>query len=745
MPESNISDYYFWTSGTGDDFFKVMRFSGIEEMNRPYTFSIQVECTDPQLDYEKLLDQPARLTIHAPGGTGRSKRVYHGIVSSVTLTGKEIDRVTYMIEMVPRLWRMGLKRNHRIFQDLSIPDVIREVLKLNDLKDGSDFEFKPLTEGNYHVRAYICQYNETDLDFVQRLLESQGIAYCFEQKDEQEFIIFSDNGQGANKSTQPISTLRFRDPSAMVPQSEETIFQLEFQKQAVTSKVSLRDHNFKIPGTLDATKTGNGPDKYEDYLFPGGFFVPDHGDRLAERRVEQYEVTRQTVFGASDCRSLSAGFQVEVTEHYRGELNRKYLLTQVSHSGVDASIVNAPGQSNYGNSFKCIPADLVFRPAMITPKAMVHGIQTATVTGPAGEKLYMDDLGRAKVKFHWDRSDTKDEFTSAYLRVATLYAGKQHGIQFHPLIGDEVIVEFQEGDPDRPMVTGRVYNLENLPPLKPANRIQNVIYTPYQHRLMFDDKGAHITMNTGGGEVLNMADGDSSFGNNIKMNTADNHSIQLAKGGSLNGIEAKTEGGHRAIMDDENKWIQITTTGKHDILMSDESEPGIYMGTTAKNLLYLSDASKICYMASTNEHQMSIDDNSNSINLALKGGHIVQLAGDGKTITIQSKNKNIISIDDNANNLTIQDKSGNHTIQIQDDGAKIMVHAKTGDILVNAASGKLDLHGKEVSISADTKVTIKGMDVESAADMTHTTKGNAVMSTGTATNTIKGGMVHLNP
>ena len=212
-------------------------------------------------------------------------------------------------------------------------------------------------------------------------------------------------------------------------------------------------------------------------------------------------------------------------------------------------------QMIYSNDFMCLPSQKAFRPPRITYKPAILGPQTAVVVGPPGEKCYMDDKGRAKVKFHWDRAKVDNDKRTCWLRVAYPYAGSDHGFQFHPLVDDEVVVTFLEGDPDKPLITGVVYNGKNPPPLKPEDRIENVILTPYQHRLMFSDREAAITLNTGGGkdvgpESLTMYDGDSKYGNAIYLRQANGHHIYLAKNSGQSAIFLATEEEHNIVLQD---------------------------------------------------------------------------------------------------------------------------------------------------------------------------------------------------
>ncbi len=237
-------------------------------------------------------------------------------------------------------------------------------------------------------------------------------------------------------------------------------------------------------------------------------------------------------------------------------------------------------QMVYSNEFLCLPARTSFRPARTTFKPAVLGPHTAVVVGPPGETCYMDELGRAKVKFHWDRAEIDDEKRTCFLRVAYPYAGPDHGFQFHPIAGDEVVVTFLEGDPDKPLITGVVYNALNRPPLQPENRIENIILTPYQHRLLFDDRETSLTVNTGGNQTVKMTDNSRStpFGNEIRISTADDHEIHMCKGNRVSGIKMETEMGQKAAL-----WDDPFPAG---ILLADANEDvKVYLNCGEKRIL----------------------------------------------------------------------------------------------------------------------------------------------------------------
>jgi type VI secretion system VgrG family protein len=563
---SHIIHYLFKPSDSSIPDLTVVNFSGYEAISQLTHFEINLLGPTQSIDFEKLLNKPASLVIRCwPDFT--FQRMYHGIICSFEQTGQTREVVSYRAELVPRLWRLTLNHQSRIFQDKSVPDIIREVLTdggLTDFRFSLQGAYEPL---NKPPREFCVQYRESDFNFISRLMEEEGIFYFFEYNNEKEIMVIADS-PSVHKEAIPRSDALYEEPTGLPPLEEEIVFPLQYKESVLPSKVTLKDFNYDTPQmNLLASSQINPitPMEFSDY--PGRFGFMARGSHLARVRNEEIIASKKIISGKSSCRSFCTGYRFTLKGHPRGDFNRQYLLTKISHYGVQGGPLAQDIPTRYENQFECIPSDVTYRPPRVTLKPKVQGTQTAIVVGPSGEKLYMDEKGRAKVQFHWDLEGKKNEKSSCWVRVSHGYAGQKHGIQFHPLVGDEVIVDFLEGDPDKPIIVGRVYNGDNRPPLKPENRIQNIILTPYQHRLLFDDRGAYIILNTGGGEVLFMADGkeSSDYGNNIKITTADKHYIHLAKGEKLKGVELKTEAGH---------WA----------LFKDEPEPCIYMEDKDKNL-----------------------------------------------------------------------------------------------------------------------------------------------------------------
>lgn len=339
----------------------------------------------------------------------------------------------------------------------------------------------------------------------------------------------------------------------------------------------------------------------------------------------------------------------------------------------------------YSNEFICTPAETTYRAPRVTRKPAVPGPQTAVVVGPEGETLYMDELGRAKVKFHWDRADKEDEKRTCFIRVAYPYAGADHGIQFHPLVGDEVVVTFLEGDPDRPLITGVVYNGLNRPPLAPENRIENIVLTPYQHRLLLSDREAAVTLNTGGGEKVFLHDGgeETDFGKQIRISTADDHSLHLCKGKKVSGIKAETQGGKKLAMWDEPFPGSILLADKREDLK-------IWLNCDEEKILILNQKGP----------EIKIDCRSGNI----------QVLGGGVTV-----NGGQVSVD------------GSSEVSIKS-GGQVVVEAPT---IEASAAGSIKLAAPSISLEG-AKIELKGGTISLDAPMV-TATGVVSASTFTAT------------
>ena len=468
------ADYTFKVGSYSGNKLRVVSFFGSEGISEMFRYNIDLASLDGEVDFDAVIGQPALLTIHGLKG----KRYVHGIVSLFEQTGKEGKWTRYRAEVVPAIWILSRHYTCRIFQNQTILDIIKKVL--TDAGISSD-QFRFSMKKTYKPRDYCVQYRESDLSFISRLMEQYGIFYLFEHTEDKDIMVIG-NDPVVHVPIQDPATVIYHAPGTTGVSDQEHIFEYRFNREIRSGAVMLKDFDFKKPRlNLGAEQKVDGDGKLEVYDYPGEYEAPDLGKDLAKVRLEEIQSTQKVGSGQSDCRRFIPGYRFTLDKFSRTELNREYLLIQLTHSGNQPQSLGAEGGGSssdvmYENRFTCIPSDVSFRPLRLTPRPMIAGPQTAVVVGPKGEEIYTDEYGRVKVQFHWDRDGKQDEKSSCWIRAAQIWAGTGWGAMFIPRIGQEVIVEFLEGDPDQPIITGRVYNGDNMPPYTlPAEKTKSTM------------------------------------------------------------------------------------------------------------------------------------------------------------------------------------------------------------------------------------------------------------------------------
>ena len=456
--------------------FKVLEFQGREAISQPYRFDLELVSERPDLDLESLLHRPAFLAF-APDGSG-----IHGLVHQAAQgeSGKRLTR--YRLMLVPQLAYLAHRTNQRIFQHLSVPQIVAQVLEEHGIQaDAYRFQLGPVI---YPPREYCVQYDETDLRFVQRLCEEEGIHYHFQHSTAGHVLVFGDDQTVFPRLT---ATAYQQDSGLVADQPVIKRFGLRLETR--TSRVTRRDYDFEKPRlSMEAAFHSDFQPDLEDYDYPGRFTERARGKHLSQRALERHRHDYELAEGDSDQPQLASGHFLPLTEHPRSDWNQLWLLTEVLHEGKQPQVLEESVTSHvdsgdgfvqgYRNHFTATPWDIPFRPALRHPKPKVLGSQTAVVTGPAGEEIHCDEYGRVKIQFHWDREAQADDKTSCWLRVSSSWAGDRYGGIAIPRVGMEVLVTFLEGDPDQPLVTGCLYHKEHQVPYDlPANKTRTVFKT----------------------------------------------------------------------------------------------------------------------------------------------------------------------------------------------------------------------------------------------------------------------------
>jgi type VI secretion system secreted protein VgrG len=448
----------------GADVMLVDGFSGEEGISVPFQYTVRMLSENDSVAASSLLRKPVYLSIQLSDG---SEKCVHGLVSRFLSAGRRQTYAAYEATLAPWFWFLSLSTDCRIFQKKTVPEIVEQVFKDSGY---SDYQFKLYK--SYPQREYCVQYRETCFDFVSRLLEEEGIFYFFEHSASKHTLVLADSPPAIQPCPGPSAFRVLPEPNVTL--EEDVIIELTGEQRVSTGKITLRDYNFETPAS-DLTATSSGEEPNEIYDYPGNYADRGGGDRYARLRLEEREAPVLTISGMSNCRSMVSGFKFDVKEHYRRDVNQTYVLTSLKQM-MDTSSYDAGAQDrvDYSNQFEAIPFSVPYRPPLKTQKPRIYGVQTAVVVGPSGEEIYVDKYGRVKVQFFWDRIGQKNENSSCWIRVSQNWAGKAWGAIQIPRIGQEVIVEFLEGDPDRPIITGRVYNADQTVPYTlPDNMTQS--------------------------------------------------------------------------------------------------------------------------------------------------------------------------------------------------------------------------------------------------------------------------------
>jgi type VI secretion system secreted protein VgrG len=460
----------------GADKLLLRAFTGQEGISRLFHFHLRLLSEDASVNFDDIVGRNVTFSVklYEMG----EERYFNGYVSRFVQCPSEERLAQYEADVVPWLWFLTRTADCHIFQNMTVPDIITKVFGEAGF---TDFE-KHLQE-TYEPWEYCVQYRETAFDFVSRLMEEEGIFYFFRHEDGGHVMVIADAPSAFKPCPGQSRIMYERHTGAGVKRHEDTISLWRTRQELRTGKYALTDYNFETPSTsLLATTTSavdqGGNQRFEVFDYPGEYEKRDQGDSLAKVRIEEQEAAHTLATGESNCRAFAVGHKFDLKGFERKDQNATYALTGLVHSAEEGGFYSGQGsgEARYVNTFEAIPFAVKFRPPRVTRKPLVHGAQTAVVVGPGGEEIFTDKYGRVKVQFHWDRRGQKNENSSCWIRVAQIWAGKNWGAIAIPRIGQEVVVDFLEGDPDRPLITGSVYNAQQMPPYElPANQTQTGI------------------------------------------------------------------------------------------------------------------------------------------------------------------------------------------------------------------------------------------------------------------------------
>ena len=457
-------------SPLGPDTLILGEMGGGEELGRLFDYELQLTSSDTAIDLNQLLGKPMSLSLQLDG---QGQRHFHGIVARCS---QNIDRgqyASYQVTLRPWLWLLTRTSDCRIFQNLSIPQIIKQVFRDLGFSDFEDRLSRPYREWEYCV-----QYRETSFDFVSRLMEQEGIYYYFRHEKDRHVLVLAD-AYGAHQACPGYESVPYFPPDGQ-HRERDHLNDWHLAQEVQPGSLELNDYDFQRPSArIDVRSAMPRPHAAGDYPlydYPGTYVQSQDGEHYARTRIEALQSLHERVQLKGNARGLAAGHLFSMTGFSRQDQNREYLIvhtrTFVSQERLETGA--GSGAAQFESSLGCIDAQQSFRPLANTPRPVVKGPQTAIVVGPAGEEIWTDQFGRVKVHFYWDRHDQSNENSSCWIRVSQAWAGKNWGSMQIPRIGQEVIVSFLEGDPDRPIITGRVYNAEQTVPYDlPANATQS--------------------------------------------------------------------------------------------------------------------------------------------------------------------------------------------------------------------------------------------------------------------------------
>jgi type VI secretion system secreted protein VgrG len=433
-----------------------------EQLGRPFQIDLTLLSPDESIDFDALLGTQVTLTLLMRDNV---QRYFHAYIAGFAQIGRFGGFETYRARAVPWLWFLSRTSDCCIFQQKHAPDIIKAIFTKHGFTDVKD----SLGKKNYRVRDYCVQYRETDLNFVQRLMEEEGIYYYFEHTNTSHTLVLAD-GYSGHKPYPGYGSIEYLPPSEHAERYEDRIHDWHLSRNIQPGKFVVTDYDFTKP--RDSLQTHfveprNVPKSdYEMFDYPGKYAALPEGDHYARVRLEALQAEYETIRASGNARGLAVGSLFKLQGYPRKDQNREYLITSATHY-LDAGVYETGSEENtpgYNCTFEALDSQRPFRAAQSAVATRVRGPQTAVVVGPDNEEIWTDQYARVKVKFHWDRDPKRDESSSCWVRVAQTWAGRGWGSVSIPRIGQEVVVDFLEGDPDQPLITGSVYNQVNMPP-----------------------------------------------------------------------------------------------------------------------------------------------------------------------------------------------------------------------------------------------------------------------------------------
>jgi type VI secretion system secreted protein VgrG len=672
--------------------------NGHEELGRPFRYDLDLVAADPDLDFGAVLGQTMTVQLELPD---ESTREFSGHITEFSLIGGSGQSVMYRAVLSPWLQLLAYRSNCRIFQRQSVPDVVKQVFRDHGF---SDFEER-LTD-TYRTWEYLVQYRESDFAFVSRILEQEGIYYYVKHSGGVHVVVLCDS-HSAHEPLPGYEKIPFFPPGER-QRERDHIDAWRLTQRIKPGSVAGTDFDFTRPrSSLLAQRTEPAEvagASYEDFDYPGEYLKSDEGEKEVRVRLEAHHAEREVVQAGGNAAGISVGASFTLADFPRADQNKEYLVVSASYQievNADESGI-AAGGAVFRCEFTAIDAARAYRPARSTPKPLVEGPQTAIVVGPSGEEIFTDEYGRVKVKFHWDRLSTGDENSSCWVRVAQLWAGTNFGGIHIPRIGQEVIVDFLEGDPDRPIITGRVYNFDNQVPYElPANQTQSGIKsqsskggaTSNFNELRFEDK-------LGSEHVYLQAEKDLI----ILVKNDEQREVGANRSAEIGVDDSESVGGSQSVSIGANQSIEVSVA--RSISAASES---ITVGTRTKGVATNESTTIGGSRSETVGRSETVSIGKDQI--LTVGGKRSQSVDKDDTLSVAGQRKQTITKDDQlqvGKRLVI---TAADEITLETGSAKLIMK-KNGDILLKGKNVQVEGSGK-INVKASSDVVLKGSKVSS--------------------------------
>ncbi|HEY4184307.1 MAG TPA: type VI secretion system tip protein TssI/VgrG [Polyangia bacterium] len=463
-----------WISGkTITDEIVIERLSGRESLGTPFDYEVTLLSESPKVDLGEFIGDTVTAHLQMKG---EEPRHFNGYVTKAALVDTFDRYARYRLTLRPFIWLMSPRVNSRIFQHQSVPDIVKKLFR----EHGFDSAFEEDLSGSYPALDYVVQYRESDFAFVSRLMEGVGIYYFFKHTEDQHLLVLAD-ADSAHATAPQYATVQFNPAKAGTNRELDCLDSLTMEQQLRSGAYASDDFNFESPRmellTRRMAKTTQKLGKQEVYEYPGGFLSGAAGEENVRTRLEELTKDLEMVSASGDVRGIGSGHLFTLQDFPLDAHNKQYLIVSATfEASVNALESGGDEPMAFRTAIEAIDSTVPFRPTRITPVPRIEGPQTAIVVGAGGDEIFTDKYGRVKVQFHWDREGKGDDNSSCWVRVSQAWAGAQWGAVHLPRVGQEVVVDFLEGDPDRPIIVGRVYNADNMVPYAlPANKTQSGI------------------------------------------------------------------------------------------------------------------------------------------------------------------------------------------------------------------------------------------------------------------------------